>query len=78
MIIAGDAQGREAYEGELRHMISSGRLDGRVALVAIATTCQPALALAIVIAPSREPEAFGRREAGAMGVPVIAQNPAGG
>ena len=77
MIIAGDAQGREDYETELRHMISSSGLDGRVALVGHCDDMPAALALAdIVIAPSREPEAFGRvaAEAGAMGVPVIGSN----
>jgi glycosyltransferase involved in cell wall biosynthesis len=74
MIFAGDAQGREGYLEELRQLISSHGLDDRIAIVGHCDDMPAALALAdIVIAPSSEPEAFGRvaAEAGAMGKPVI-------
>jgi len=74
MIFAGDAQGRESYLEELRQLISSHGLDDRIAIVGHCDDMPAALALAdIVIAPSNEPEAFGRvaAEAGAMGKPVI-------
>jgi glycosyltransferase involved in cell wall biosynthesis len=77
MILAGDAQGRDAYVAELRKLISSHGLDGRISLVGHCDDMPAAFALAdIVIAPSREPEAFGRvaAEAGAMGVPVVGSN----
>lgn len=74
MVFAGDAQGREGYLEELRQLISSHSLDDRIAIVGHCDDMPAALALAdIVIAPSNEPEAFGRvaAEAGAMGKPVI-------
>lgn len=74
MVFAGDAQGRENYERELRELIGSLGLDDRISMVGHCADMPAALALAdIVIAPSNEPEAFGRvaAEAGAMGVPVI-------
>jgi glycosyltransferase involved in cell wall biosynthesis len=74
MIFVGDAQGRDAYVEELRGLISSHALDDRIAIVGHCDDMPAALALAdIVIAPSNEPEAFGRvaAEAGAMGVPAI-------
>jgi glycosyltransferase involved in cell wall biosynthesis len=77
MIFAGDAQGREAYENELHALIHSHGLDDRIALVGHCADMPAALALSdIVIAPSNEPEAFGRvaAEAGAMGLPVIGSN----
>ncbi len=74
MIFAGDDQGREGYLEELRQLIASHGLDDRIAMVGHCDDMPAALALAdIVIAPSNEPEAFGRvaAEAGAMGVPAI-------
>jgi glycosyltransferase involved in cell wall biosynthesis len=74
MIFAGDAQGRSSYLEELRTLISQNNLDGRVSIVGHCDDMPAAFALSdIVIAPSNEPEAFGRvaAEAGAMGAPVI-------
>ena len=74
MIFAGDAQGRTGYVDEIRQLISTHGLDDRVSLVGHCEDMPAAFALAdIVIAPSNEPEAFGRvaAEAGAMGVPVV-------
>jgi glycosyltransferase involved in cell wall biosynthesis len=74
MIFAGDAQGRTGYVDEIRQLISSHGLDDRVSLVGHCDDMPAAFSLAdIVIAPSNEPEAFGRvaAEAGAMGVPVV-------
>jgi glycosyltransferase involved in cell wall biosynthesis len=74
MIFAGDAQGRTGYLGELKQLISGHGLDDRITIVGHCSDMPAALALAdIVIAPSNEPEAFGRvvAEAGAMGVPAI-------
>jgi glycosyltransferase involved in cell wall biosynthesis len=74
MIFAGDAQGRSKYLEELRTLISQNGLDGRVSIVGHCDDMPAAFALSdIVIAPSNEPEAFGRvaAEAGAMGSPVI-------
>lgn len=74
MIFAGDAQGRAGYVDEIKQLISTHGLDGRVSLVGHCEDMPAAFALAdIVIAPSNEPEAFGRvaAEAGAMGAPVV-------
>jgi glycosyltransferase involved in cell wall biosynthesis len=74
MIFAGDDQGRESYLQELAALIAQHGLDDRVAMVGHCDDMPAAFALAdIVIAPSIEPEAFGRvaAEAGAMGVPAI-------
>ncbi len=74
MIFAGDPQGRDGYVEELKQLIASNGLDGRVSMVGHCDDMPAAFALAdIVIAPSNEPEAFGRvaAEAGAMGVPAI-------
>jgi glycosyltransferase involved in cell wall biosynthesis len=62
---------------ELHDLIAAEGLDGRVRLVGHCDDMPAALALAdIVIAPSNEPEAFGRvaAEAGAMGLPAIGSN----
>jgi len=59
---------------ELAQLISSHGLDDRIAMVGHCDDMPAAFALAdIVIAPSNEPEAFGRvaAEAGAMGKPVV-------
>ncbi len=74
MIFAGDAQGRSAYVQELTQLITQHGLDDRISIVGHCDDMPAAFALAdIVIAPSIEPEAFGRvaAEAGAMGVPVV-------
>ena len=74
MIFAGDDQGREGYLQELAHLITQHGLDDRTAIVGHCDDMPAAFALSdIVIAPSNEPEAFGRvaAEAGALGVPVI-------
>ncbi len=74
MIFAGDPQGRDAYMNELAQLIAQHGLDDRIAMVGHCDDMPAAFALAdIVIAPSNEPEAFGRvaAEAGAMAVPVI-------
>jgi glycosyltransferase involved in cell wall biosynthesis len=75
--IFGAISAQRAYVAELRKLISSHGLDGRISLVGHCDDMPAAFALAdIVIAPSREPEAFGRvaAEAGAMGVPVVGSN----
>lgn len=74
LLFAGDHQGRLDYVAELHDMIAAEGLDGRVRLVGHCDDMPAALALAdIVIAPSNEPEAFGRvaAEAGAMGAPAV-------
>ncbi len=80
MIFAGDPQGRSGYLHELMQLIRQHGLDDRVAMVGHCDDMPAAFALAdIVIAPSNEPEAFGRvaAEAGAMGVPVIGSDVGG-
>jgi glycosyltransferase involved in cell wall biosynthesis len=74
LVFAGDAQGRDDYEDELRELGETCGVGGRLAIVGHCSDMPAAFALAdIVIAPSHRPEAFGRvaAEAGAMGVPVI-------
>jgi glycosyltransferase involved in cell wall biosynthesis len=80
MIFAGDAQGRRAYLQELGQLIAAHGLEDRIAMVGHCDDMPAAFALSdIVIAPSNEPEAFGRvaAEAGAMGVPVIGSDMGG-
>ncbi len=75
VIIAGDAQGREGYLQELEAAISAADMMSDVAIVGHVGDMPAALAAAdVVVAPSIEPEAFGRSavEASAMGRPVIA------
>jgi glycosyltransferase involved in cell wall biosynthesis len=77
LILAGDAQGRETYLADLRSAIIKHGLEDRIAIVGHCSDMPAAFALAdIVLAPSTEPEAFGRvaAEAGAMGRPVIGSN----
>jgi glycosyltransferase involved in cell wall biosynthesis len=77
LLFVGDHQGRLDYVAELHDLIAAEGLDGRVRLVGHCDDMPAALALAdIVIAPSNEPEAFGRvaAEAGAMGVPAVGSN----
>ncbi|HEV2561855.1 MAG TPA: glycosyltransferase family 4 protein [Rhizomicrobium sp.] len=77
-ILAGDAQGRDAYESELRNAIAVAGLNvfiaGHVSDMAAAY-----LVADIVVSASTDPEAFGRvaAEAGAMSRPVIATDHGG-
>jgi len=75
VILAGDAQGRDAYDAELRARIESSGLDGQVRLVGHCADMPTAFLLAhVTVVASTEPEAFGRAatEAQAMACPVIA------
>jgi glycosyltransferase involved in cell wall biosynthesis len=74
MVFVGDHQGRLDYVAELSDLISQHGVDARVRMAGHCDDMPAALALSdIVIAPSSEPEAFGRvaAEAGAMGVPAV-------
>jgi glycosyltransferase involved in cell wall biosynthesis len=74
MVFAGDHQGREGYMAELKQLVADGGLQARVAMVGHCADMPAAFALAdMVIAPSNQPEAFGRvaAEAGAMALPAI-------
>jgi glycosyltransferase involved in cell wall biosynthesis len=73
-VLAGDAQGRSGYVKELDALVDKSGLKGVVARVGHCDDMAAAyLAAAVVVAPSTEPEAFGRSavEAQAMGAPVI-------
>jgi glycosyltransferase involved in cell wall biosynthesis len=75
VILAGDAQGREAYAAGLRSAIAAGGLEDRVRLVGHVSDMPAAYRVAAAsIVASVEPEAFGRTavESQAMGCPVIA------
>ena len=75
LVLAGDDQGRSGYLEALKAQITSLKLDESVSIVGHCSDMGAAYKLCdIVLAPSREPEAFGRvaAEAGAMGRPVIA------
>lgn len=75
MVFAGETGRKENYVAELKERVSQDRLDDKVTIVGHCNDMPAAFALAdIVIAPSIEPEAFGRvaAEAGALGKPVIA------
>jgi glycosyltransferase involved in cell wall biosynthesis len=79
-VLLGDAQGRAAYEAELRNAISAAGLGARVRLLAHTGDMPLAyLAADIVVSASTDPEAFGRvaAEASAMGRPVIATDHGG-
>ena len=79
-VLAGDAQGRGAYEDELSALISRAGLDERVTLAGhVADMAGAYMAADIVVSCSVEPEAFGRvaAEAAAMGRPVIATDHGG-
>lgn len=74
-ILAGDAQGRDAYRSELEALVEARGLSGRVRIVGHCDDAPAAFALAdAAVVASTEAEAFGRTaiEAAAMGVPVIA------
>jgi len=73
-ILAGDAQGREAYARELDALIEAAGLTGVVSRVGHCVDMPAALVAASVVAvPSTAPEAFGRSavEAQAMGALVV-------
>lgn len=75
VVLAGDAQGREAYRRRLEEEIRAAGLEGRVTLPGHVDDIPAALAVShLAIVASIEPEAFGRvaTEAQAMGCPVIA------
>jgi glycosyltransferase involved in cell wall biosynthesis len=75
IVLAGDAQGRDAYRQRLADEIRAAGLDRHVILPGHVDDVPAALALSdLAIVASIEPEAFGRvaTEAQAMGCPVIA------
>ncbi|HEY1629878.1 MAG TPA: glycosyltransferase family 4 protein [Rhizomicrobium sp.] len=77
-VLIGDAQGRAAYEAELRNAISAS--SAKVTLAGHTADMPRAyLAADIVVSASTDPEAFGRvaAEASAMGRPVIATDHGG-
>jgi glycosyltransferase involved in cell wall biosynthesis len=81
LVLGGDAQGRDAYEGRIYDTIRQLQLDGQVLVVGHETDMPAAyLASDIVMAPSTRPEAFGRTaaEASAMARPVIVSDHGGG
>ncbi len=74
LILAGDDQGRSEYTQSLRDLISSANLQEQIKLVGHCTDMPAAISVSdIILAPSQEPEAFGRvaAEAGALGKPTI-------
>jgi glycosyltransferase involved in cell wall biosynthesis len=76
-ILAGDAQGREAYRQELTKRIEAAGLGGRVRLVGHCDDMPAAFALAhVALIASTSAETFGRTsvESQAMGCPVIVTN----
>ncbi len=75
LVLAGDAQGRDAYVEALRRQIAEAGLVERVRLVGhVEDVAAAYLAAHVTVVASTEPEAFGRTaiEAAAMGCPVIA------
>jgi glycosyltransferase involved in cell wall biosynthesis len=75
LILAGDSQGRSGYVAELEGAIAEAGLGDTVRIVGHCADMPAAYALSdLAIAPSLDPEAFGRTavEPQAMGVPVIA------
>ncbi|HSM96982.1 MAG TPA: glycosyltransferase family 4 protein [Rhizomicrobium sp.] len=79
-ILAGDAQGRDDYEKELRTNIERAGLSGHVFIVGHVSDMPTAYAASdVVISASTDPEAFGRvaAEASAMAKPVIAADHGG-
>ncbi|GJE37775.1 glycosyltransferase family 4 protein [Methylobacterium persicinum] len=74
VILAGDPQGRSAYEREIDALVAARGLEGIVRRVGHCTDMPAAFRAASVVAvPSIEPEAFGRSavEAQALGTPVV-------
>jgi glycosyltransferase involved in cell wall biosynthesis len=75
IILAGDDQGRSQYSQELAMLIRQGNLSDQVRLVGHCVDMASAYTLCdFALAPSLEPEAFGRTavEPQAMGRPVLA------
>jgi len=73
-VLAGDAQGREAYRNELEQLITASGLAGRVKLPGHCDDMPAAFAIAqVAVIASTSAETFGRTsiEAQAMGCPVI-------
>lgn len=82
LVLAGDAQGRDAYVSELQQQITRLGLTGMAQVSEHITSADmPAayLAAGLVLAPSIRPEAFGRvaAEASAMERPVIVSDHGG-
>jgi len=74
-VLAGDPQEREGYLAELREAIDRVKLTQKIRIPGHCTDMPAALMAAdVVVAPSIEPEAFGRVavEAQAMGRPIVA------
>ncbi len=79
-VLAGDAQGRDGYEGEIEAAIEAADLSERVRIVGHVEDMPAAYAAStLAVSASTEPEAFGRIavEAAAMGLPVIAADHGG-
>jgi glycosyltransferase involved in cell wall biosynthesis len=77
LVLAGDAQGRDAYEAELRAQATRLGLEPRVRFAGHVKDMPAAFATAqVAVIGSVEPEAFGRTaiEAAAVACPVIATN----
>ena len=75
VVLAGDAQGRDAYVADLRSQIARQGLQDEVHIVGHVEDMAAAyLAAHVTVVASTEPEAFGRTaiEAAAVGCPVIA------
>jgi glycosyltransferase involved in cell wall biosynthesis len=75
VVLAGDAQGRTAYERSLQEQVQRLGLKDRVRLVGHVEDVAAAFRAAhVTVVASTEPEAFGRTaiEAAALGCPVIA------
>lgn len=80
LLLAGDAQGRDAYEGELRQAIAAAGLGAHVRLVGHSDDMAAAYALShCVLSPSIEAEPFGRTavEAQAASRPVVVSDSGG-
>ena len=79
-VLAGDAQGRDAYVAELQHAVTANGLENKVTFAGHVTDMPAAcLAADIVLSASTQAESFGRivAEASAMGRPVIATDHGG-
>jgi len=74
LVLAGDDQGRAEYTSELRSLINNANLTDNIKLVGHCSDIPAAMITSnFVLAPSQEPEAFGRvaAEAGALSIPTI-------
>ncbi|MFC7292237.1 glycosyltransferase family 4 protein [Hirschia litorea] len=74
LILAGDDQGRSDYTQSLHTLINEASLQNQIKLVGHCSDMAAAFSVSdIVLAPSQEPEAFGRvaAEAGALEKPTI-------